>query len=211
MWKPKDPSGFWITTGILVAAASAVALGVYAGWLIGSTTGLFILAALVMLVLLYLAEAIARFAGGSFLYTVILGEDGRTSTSKTFVLIWTLLVGWALVSFLVAGEFLPAREALADLQRSWQAFLKSGLDGNYVVLLGIPAGAAIAAKAIVQQKVDSGAMPVVPLKDNEMRLSSRFTQLFSSDDGTTDIGDFQYVIFQPNPRRLLHHRGAPPH
>jgi hypothetical protein len=139
----------------------------------------------------------------------MIGEDGRTSTSKTFVLMWTLLVAWAIVALLIAGAVLTlepcvtaghsTNQCMGDpiglLQLGWQAFLANGLDAGYLVLLAVPAGAAIAAKAITQSKVDTGVTPPVPLSAGDKRPSARISQVFSADDGSTDIADFQYVIF----------------
>jgi hypothetical protein len=109
-------------------------------------------------VLLGLVEFVAWVAKvRSFLATVILGKDGRTSTSKTFILMWTLLVAWALIALLIAGEFVSTHacvppsdianaaqkcRAAADevglLQVGWLHFLHAGLSGSYLVLLGVP-------------------------------------------------------------------------
>ena len=177
----------------------------------------------VVLAVLLLVEAIARIAKASFLTSVIIGQDGRTSTSKTFVLMWTLLVGWALVSMLIVGELItihgcagslatPDQVASAIkacqnmndqvglLQIGWHNFTLNGLSGGYLILLGIPASAAVAAKAITQSKDDSGTTPktvaaVDPNAKVTTKAAARVAQIFSADDGTTDIGDFQYVIF----------------
>lgn len=173
------------------------------------------LGALVMIVLLGATEAIARAAGGSFVESVVIGSDDRTSTSKTFILVWTLLVGWALVSFVIAGEVLSlhacaagsdldsaakACSAIHDkvglLQVGWRRFISSGLAGSYLLLLGIPASAGVAAKVITQTKVSSGTIAKPPaMADSEKTVVARLAQVFSADDQTTDIGDFQYVIF----------------
>jgi hypothetical protein len=180
-----------------------------------SALGVFLSAAGAVLVLLLIVEGIAHWAGGAFITTVVLGEDGRTSTSKTFVFLWTLLVGWALVSLLIAGELLAAHSCTAGktaeaikactakhddvglLQLGWMHFLKVGLVGSYAVLLGIPAVAAVAAKGITQGKVSKGALikPNFQPKQGSRGIGPRVAQIFSSDDGATDIGDFQYMIF----------------
>src|SRR5713226_8616457 len=175
------------------------------GWFVGSTTGIFTLAAIGVATFLGLIELATRLAHKSFWNTVILGADNRTSTSKTFVLMWTLLVAWALLALLIAGEFLSQHDCVAkkmcdsdgigQLQLGWAQFLSTGLDGAYLVLLGIPAAAAVGAKAITQSKVDSGARPVVPTTPADAKISARVIQVFSADDGSTDIGDLQYVIF----------------
>jgi hypothetical protein len=175
--------------------------------LLGSSAGIFLLAAVLVAALLGAIEVMARLAHTSFVATVVLGTDKRTSTSKTFVFMWTLIVAWALAALLLAGEFVPGHSCVTAaqnpcsgdpiglLQLGWNKFLTSGLDASYLVLLGIPAAAAIGAKAVTQSKVDAGTMPVVPLEASDRTLSARVTQIFSADDGSTDVADLQYVIF----------------
>lgn len=164
--------------------------------------------------LLLLFQALASWAGGTFIGSVILGADGRTSTSKTFVLLWTLLVGWALIALLIAGQFLATRgcvlhphplracraNQLALLQVGWKHFLHSPLSGTYLVLLGIPGAAAVTAKGITQASVDGDGFKVPkPAPTTKPAFGAariaRVAEIFSADDGATDIGDFQYVIF----------------
>jgi hypothetical protein len=178
-----------------------------------SAVGIFWTAAGVVVALLALVEGIARWGGGAFLTSVVLGEDKRTSTSKTFILLWTLLVVWALVSLLIAGELVskhacaagkPSAAAMSCTQQNdqvglmqlgWMHFLHVGLVGTYLVLLGIPASAGVAAKGITQAKVAAGTL-IKPAASGEAHgIGPRLAQIFSADDETTDIGDFQYVIF----------------
>lgn len=179
-----------------------------------SLAGIALVAALTVAVLLGLVELVAWAAKvRSFLATVILGADGRTSTSKTFILMWTLLVAWALVALLIAGQFVsthacvPASDianaaqkcrAAADevglLQVGWLHFLHAGLSGGYLVLLGVPASAGVAAKGITQSQVN-GAGFKAPKPAAGFDPATRIAEIFSADDGTTDIGDFQYLIF----------------
>ena len=147
-----------------------------------------------------------------FLSTVILGKDGRTSTSKTFILMWTLLLAWALVALLIAGnlhthacvppkdidEAAKACKKVSDevglLQVGWQHFLHAGLSGSYLVLLGVPAAAGVAAKGITQNVVSGSGYKPANTKEST-NVFERTAEIFSADDGTTDIGDFQYMIF----------------
>lgn len=161
-----------------------------------------------VLVLLGLLEGLARLARGSFLGSVILGADGRTSTSKTFVLLWTLLVGWALIALLIAGQFLTTRgcvhhlhpraacggNPVALMQVGWRRFLGGPLSGTYLILLGIPGAAAVSAKQITQASVNGNGFKTPRPRVGASPIS-RVTEIFSADDGTTDIGDFQYLIF----------------
>jgi hypothetical protein len=173
------------------------------------------IAAGAVVLLLVVVEGLARWGDGSFLPTVILGKDGRTSTSKTFVFLWTLLVGWALVSLLIAGELTHQRACtggatesavklctkqhndIALLQLGWLHFIHVGLLGSYLVLLGIPAAAAVAAKGITQTKLANASIvkPTYIGSTGADGIGPRLAQIFSADDETTDIGDFQYVIF----------------
>ena len=63
-----------------------------------SLTGIALLAAGIVFVILVAVQLITVAAHTSFIGSVIIGEDGRTSTSKTFILMWTLLVAWALLA-----------------------------------------------------------------------------------------------------------------
>ena len=178
-----------------------------------SLAAIALIALAIVLVLLAVVELVAWAAGAHFLSTVILGADNRTSTSKTFILMWTLLVAWALIALLIAGEFVSTHSCvpLTDftgaatkcrlhgdevglLQVGWLHFLKTGLSAQYLVLLGVPAAAGIAAKGITQSQVnDSGFKTTKTSK--KFDPFGRITEIFSADDGTTDIGDFQYMIF----------------
>jgi hypothetical protein len=179
-----------------------------------SLAGIAGVAALALLALLAVIEFIAWGAKvRSFLATVVLGHDGRTSTSKTFILLWTLLVGWGLIALLIAGEFVSthacvppsdianaaqnckaAGDKVGLLQVGWLHFLHAGLSGSYLVLLGVPAAAGIAAKGITQAQVNGPGFKA-PKPPGGFDPLTRIAEIFSADDGTTDIGDFQYLIF----------------
>jgi hypothetical protein len=167
----------------------------------------------VVVVLFALLELLARAAHVHFLSTVILGEDNRTSTSKTFILMWTLLVAWALITLLIAGEFVTRHacvpltdftgaarscmrhgDELGLMQVGWLHFLQAGVSAQYLVLLGVPATAGIAAKGITQSQVNGSGFKTSKPKNGPDPFG-RITEIFSSDDGTTDLGDFQYLIF----------------
>jgi hypothetical protein len=177
-----------------------------------------------VVVFIALAEAFARMAHASLVGSIVIGKDNRTSTSKVFVLMWTFLVAWSLASLFFAGEVAsqrPCTEALNPttgqndlvkaaaqceqvtggrdrvglLQIGWANFIASGLDGGYLILLGIPAGAAVAAKAITQSQVDSGSSAKTSAPQDDQTVATRVAQIFSSDDGSTDLADFQYMFF----------------
>lgn len=177
-----------------------------------SLTGIVLISAGVVALVLAIVQLISLAAPKSFLMSVILGEDGRTSTSKTFILLWTLLVAWALIALLIAGEFVPTHPCMATgpavhgvtpcrpddvrlLQLGWTHFLHSGLTGSYLVLLGVPAAAGVAAKGITQAQAQSPTAVKTVKQNTKSGLRSRIAEIFSSDDGSTDIADFQYLVF----------------
>jgi hypothetical protein len=161
--------------------------------------GIVLIAAGVIVALLVVFELLARITHARFLSTVILGADGRTSTSKTFIFLWTLLVGWALIALLIAGQFAhthhcvllsaPTRgcngEEVGLFQCGWRHLLHAGLSGSYLILLGVPAAAGVAAKAITQSQ-GTGTGFKKPKPPGGPNPFARATEIFSADDGTTD-------------------------
>ena len=115
----------------------------------------------------------------SALGALISGTDNRISTSKTVAFAWTMAIVFGLLSLVVAvwlGDSAP-----------WDLQVSRGLQDEYLLLLGGPYAAAILAKYATTQQQDSktagpvgGAAP---------------TQLVTNDSGDTDLGDFQYVLF----------------
>jgi hypothetical protein len=127
----------------------------------------------------YLGQIPVKTQRRSWLAAIIVGKDHRTSTSKTVVFAWTLAVAWGLLSLLVAvwlGDHGPW-----DMQRG------RGLQEEYLLLLGGPYAAAVLAKyAAVNRDATTTDAPV-----GEANAS----QLVNDDQGDTDLGDFQYVLF----------------
>jgi hypothetical protein len=154
--------------------------------------------------------------------SLVLGADNRTSTSKTTLLAWTLLVVWAFAALLIAGELIDPKACVTTgttaaehvracrtgnaasgvglMQLSWQNLLTNPLDEGYLLLLGIPAAAALAAKGITQTKDVAGTEPKTTAADPNTGsktgdAAARLGQLFSADDGSTDLADTQYLLF----------------
>ena len=129
-----------------------------------------------LLLVLLLAFAIHR-NGKSFFYSLILGVDKRWSTSKASATLWTF--GLLFVFFVIA--FHTGGHGLDHLK----------LDQQYILLLGIPAGAAVAARAIKQSK--TGGVP--PADRPQPTVVQGLGQLLSDDDGNADLLDSQYFLF----------------
>jgi uncharacterized membrane protein len=148
----------------------------------------------------------------------IIGQDGRASTSKTQVVLWTAAVLWALIDFLLLARAHPSGNFFASaVGSSWHP--------EYLVLLGFPLAAAAAAKAVVngsnkgqgpqpsnqadvQQNQQAGAQQSQQASQLPARVYVRdpvpadvygfrdgVAELITSDDGTVAWADLQYVVF----------------
>jgi hypothetical protein len=109
---------------------------------------------------------------------LFIGQDNRVSTSKTVAAVWTMLVAAALFGFVYA-----------NLLNHPQALRNTGnIVGQYAVLFGGPLGSAILAKQIVTGQVSDNA-------SSKPGGSPSAKDLIANDVGNTDLGDFQYVLF----------------
>jgi hypothetical protein len=74
--------------------------------------------------------------------------------------------------------------------------IKEGLPEDYLLLLGGPFAAAIASKAIVSGKVQSGALTKPTRKQGSAgKPNGRIGEAFSDDQGNADLVDTQYLLF----------------
>src|SRR3954447_12673712 len=76
---------------------------------------------------------------------LVIGDDGRVSTSKTIPFAWTIVVAAGLVALVYAS--------LIGHNQPLQATNDAGVVGQYALLFGGPLGAAILAKGIVTKQV----------------------------------------------------------
>jgi hypothetical protein len=117
---------------------------------------------------------------------LFIGADNRTSTSKLQATLWTYAVLWALISLLVGLDVDAFSEALGKDLRE-----------EYLLLLGGPYAAAIAAKAITVGKTtgDAAAKPPKTPSPEKSTLKDRLVEVVANDHGDVDLGDFQYFAF----------------
>ena len=136
-----------------------------------------------------------------------MGQDGRASTSKTQVVLWTAAVVWALVDLLLLARAYPSGNLFTNaVTTNWRP--------EYLVLLGLPVAAATTAKATVAN-TNSGHGPVArrssdalaaklslnrvyvrnPVSENEQGFVIGVAELLTGDDGTVARADLQYVAF----------------
>jgi hypothetical protein len=152
--------------------------------------GLFLLAAAVAV--FGGASAALALCGGHTLADLWRGTDGRASTSKLQPVLWTLGVAWALAAMLIAE--LATNDAHSALVSGWDA-LGHDLQEDYLALLGIPIGTAVAAKGITMHNVTSGKVVKSEARDDTRTLRRQSLDLIGDDHGQPAVLDFQLVIF----------------
>lgn len=133
---------------------------------------------------------------------LVVGKDGRWSTSKFQGTAWTLVVLFALFSLLWAFTFVQVGDLLdvrwiTDLRdplaTGFDDFFSNKFDATYLVLLGIPLGAVVTSKAITTNKVANGAEVKPPKSDSNS--TTALQELVGNDNGETEISDFQFLLF----------------
>lgn len=137
---------------------------------------------------------------------LVIGADGRASTSKLQAVLWTFAVLYAFVFLLVWGrsfgcgqqglsrEDIASCERAAERRTTFTEVIGQDLQADYYVLLGFPLGVAVAAKALTTSKVAAGAIIKTPNKESNGVVQG-LRETISNDRGETDLLDFQYFAF----------------
>ncbi len=115
--------------------------------------------------------------------SLYLGKDNRASTSKAVALTWTYAVAYGLLS-LIAAKVLGSEQA-------WEKLIDDGLQEEYLLLLGGPYAAALIAKYVAVTSEGGANKTTEPTASPANDPKS----LIADDEGDTDLGDFQYVLF----------------
>jgi hypothetical protein len=110
---------------------------------------------------------------------LLLGVDGRVSTSKVQLALWVLAVAYAL---LVIAFHDPA-------------YPPGSLDPRYLLILGVSAGAAAGAKVITTWQLKNGSSSKAITPDVKKKLADAVSEIVSNDQGQLDLGDAQYFLF----------------
>ncbi len=138
------------------------------------------------------AQVRARRMG---LQSLVVGADGRASTSKTQAALWTYAVLFAFSYMLVLGRVpydRPERPRIG-LDNALGAFVDVELQPEYIALLGLPVAAAVAAKALTTGKVAQNQVTKPP--GDKSGVAAGVAELVSNDAGQSDLLDFQYFAF----------------
>lgn len=109
---------------------------------------------------------------------LLVGTDKRLSTSKLNAALWTVVLVYFLLALAVKSGFDTS---------TFSGYVQK-TSPLYLVLIGGPFAAAIVSKSIVSSAVDAGMQ-------KESAAKPKLADIFSDDDGNTDLADTQYVIF----------------
>lgn len=132
---------------------------------------------------------------GLYFRGLYVGADGRWSTSKLQVLLWTYAVLLGLAALFVFGELLHEKfDVDPGSVRTLGEFGDMKLQEQYLLLLGGPFAAAVIAKAATQSKVADGTLVKAP-EPEPSGAADGLREVISSDAGSTDVMDFQYFFF----------------
>ncbi|HET9197947.1 MAG TPA: IPT/TIG domain-containing protein [Solirubrobacterales bacterium] len=133
---------------------------------------------------------------------LVVGKDGRWSTSKFQAIAWTLVILFALFSLFWAYAIVQFGDLvdwkmLARLEDplggGFDDFFAAKFDETYLVLLGLPLGTAVVTKAITTAKIANGTEVKPPKHEGDE--TGAVQELVGNDRGETELTDFQYLLF----------------
>jgi hypothetical protein len=126
---------------------------------------------------------IVRVATGEHPWALVIGEDGRPSTSKFQMIVWTAAVVFAFLAIFQIRFSSGYRQVLPDVPT------------NLLIAMGISVATAVSAKSIAssyQAKSDAAAAGAgAPMAD----LTPSLSGIFAGDTGTPDFGKVQLVLW----------------
>jgi hypothetical protein len=133
--------------------------------------------------------------------SLVIGTDGRASTSKVQALLWTLAVLYAFVFLLLwgrstgCGDGGDGCEAATQARATLGRVVESELQPEYYVLMGLPLAAAVAARAITTAKVADGVVDKPVVAEDSTGVVQGLSEVVSNDRGELDLIDMQYFAF----------------
>ncbi|HEY3006556.1 MAG TPA: IPT/TIG domain-containing protein [Micromonosporaceae bacterium] len=136
----------------------------------------------------------ARRAG---LKSLVVGADGRASTSKIQAVMWTYGILYTLLYMVVLGRTLfgtAETRGVGAFGDAFADFLNAGFRPEYIALLGLPIAGAVAAKGITSGKIVNQDL-LKPPPTAEPGVGRGLAEAVSNDAGQTDMVDFQYFAF----------------
>ena len=138
--------------------------------------------------IVFIVAFVVRLKKGK-LSSLIIGKDLRTSTSKTQYLLWTIGVAAALSYIAMHTLLNPTEIFVCTKAQTTNCAPGSSTWEQYLILLGVPAAAAIVASAATTYKVQNQIIQ----KTNATTTS--VGDIATDDSGNPDLIDIQYLIF----------------
>lgn len=129
---------------------------------------------------------IVRIATGKHPWALVIGEDGRPSTSKFQMIIWTAAVVFAFLAIFQIRFSSGYRQVLPDVPT------------NLLIAMGISVATAVSAKSIAvgaQSKADAAAATSANAGTPLTLLPASQSGIFAGDTGTPDFGKVQVVLW----------------
>lgn len=148
-------------------------------WELSPTRRATLTAIVLIWALLVVGAIVMRPNGG--LRALLIGKDGRFSTSQTQAALWTLGLGFVLSFLLLRKPFGITDDAFAGSFKQ--------LDDVYLLMLGLPYAALVAARGITANKVDTDRLQKVTASESKIR------DLVTDDDGHPALLDTQFFVF----------------
>lgn len=192
-----DMSSRWFRYGIVLAAAVLLGVAAFASrddksWLflgqpVPNPTALFVG------LLVIVTWALILVVSGQLRKVFLVGVDNRTSTSKATALMWTAAVGFVIAYY--GGLQMANLEQGCGADRKNSCTVanllgEEGLPETYLLLLGAPFGALLAAQAITANRVQNG-----DVQRTENEDEARLSDIATNDANEVDLYDAQYLLF----------------
>jgi len=149
----------------------------------------YLLTVLTMLLITFIVGLVLR-AGGTSLSALVKGGDNRASTSKTQYVLWTIGVAFAL-AYISARTVLGPNTFVCDTNdNSPHNCVPDGpIWQQYLILLGVPAAAAVIAKATTSYQVSNGVI------QTGQSSQASVADIATDYTGQADLVDVQYLVF----------------
>lgn len=148
----------------------------------------YILTVVEALLILFLVGLALHSSSGK-LSDLIIGTDRRASTSKMQYLLWTVGVSFALCLIAMRTFLDPHGSFVCEKMSKLDCVPNDGTWEQYLILLGVPAAAAVIAKATVTYKSENGILQ----KTSAAKAS--VADIANNDNGQADLADVQYLVF----------------
>ncbi len=122
---------------------------------------------------------------------LVVGKDGRLSTSRAIALMWTIVIGYCLLTIVFMALLESTRVPLphGQVPPDFVDTATKNLSPQYLIAFGGPFAAAVLSQVTTRQKIESGKLQKAQAK------RASVLDLVADDQGDLDLVDFQYALF----------------